>query len=302
VEIFVKFAVFFGVYEAEKSFAQNTLGQLLDILRQHEVYVLILDDASSSHVGDKLIKAFGDRYNVHLELVRNERSSGFRGAMDRTLFAFRHISLINQTFDYILRVDADLFFNRKDLARLFDSGLLPAQGLVGTTAKFRWRDLIQFLADLLPFGFRRRQRQAVVEHQWEFKRIRPVWWWDLGLRSLLHGFKRNFIGGSFQIIAGSTFYELSTRGWLTRKPLEGLGLVFGEDVMSNVLVKALNHPLVDLAELLPDWTCDMAINSHKGDSESIQANRYYLVHPLKGDAWGLRVRQELESLQMTHFE
>jgi len=302
VEVSVKLAVFFGVYEAEKSFAQNTLGQLLDILRQHEVYVLILDDASSSRVGETLLKAFAGRSNVQIDLIRNERSSGFRGAMDRTLFAFRHISLTNHEFDYILRVDADLFFNRKELAALFDQSLLPAKGMVGTTAKFRWRDLIQVLADLIPFGFRRRQQQGVVEHKWEFKRMKPVWWWDLGLRSLLHGFNRNFIGGSFQIIAGSTLSELSRRGWLDRKPLEGLGLVFGEDVMSNVLVKALNHPLVDIAELVPDWACDMAINPHKGDSQSIQANKYYLVHPLKGDVWGLRVRQELERLQVARFE
>lgn len=298
----MKLAVFFGVYEAEKSFAQHTLGQLLDILRQHEVYVLILDDASSSRLGDALARAFSERPNVHIEVVRIEKSSGFRGAMDRTLFAFRHISNLNQPFDYVVRVDADLFFNRQELAALFDSKRLPERGLVGITAKFRWRDFIQFFADLIPLGFRRNQQHGVVEHKWELKRTRPVWWWDLGVRALFHGFGRRFIGGPFQIMAGSTLAELAKRGWLNRKPLEGLGLVFGEDVMSNVLVKALNHPLVDLADLVPDWTCDMAINPHKGGFQYIQANRYYLVHPLKGDAWGLRLRQELERLQVGRLE
>jgi hypothetical protein len=294
----MKIGVFFGVYEAEKTFAQQTLGQLLDILQSHDVHVLVLDDASPSFVGKSLQAAFVGRQRVTFEVIRNEKSSGFRGAMDRTLFAFRHLAGNPQEFDYILRVDADLFFNRKDLAGIFESGLLPKQGMVGTFAEFRGRDFIQLLADLLPLGFRRRQVNGVVEHKWELKRMRPVWWWDLGLRAIMNGFRRRFIGGPFQIIAGTTLREWAGRGWLDRKPLAGLGLVFGEDVMSNVLVKALNHPLVDLAELVPDWACDMAINPHKGGPEFIQANRYYLVHPLKGDAWGLRLRQELERLQV----
>jgi hypothetical protein len=298
LEFSVKLAIFFGVYEAEKSFARSTLKQLLEILQGHEVYVLILDDASPSRVGDSLLKAFSDVSHVKFELIRNESSSGFRGAMARTLSALHHISLLNQDIDYILRVDADLFFNRKELALLFDSNKLPKTGMCGVKTTFRWRDLVLLLADLFPIGFRRRQRQGVVEHKWELRRLRPVWWCDLGFRALVHGFNRRFIGGPFQIIAGSTLTEWAQRGWLKRKPLTSLGLIFGEDVMTNMMVKALNHPLVDLAELVPDWACDMAINPHKGGFEFIQANRYYLVHPLKGDAWGLRLRQELERLQV----
>ncbi|WP_141730875.1 glycosyltransferase [Oligoflexus tunisiensis] len=298
----MKIGVFFGVYEAEKPFAQQTLGQLLDILQNHDVHVLILDDASPSFLGDSLARAFADRKNTSFEVIRKEQSSGFRGAMDRTLLAFRCLAESGRDFDYVLRVDADLFFNRKDLAGIFDGQHLPGQGLIGTFASFRLRDYFQVLLDLLPLGFRRRQIKGMVEHDWELKRTKPVWWWDLGLRAILHGFNQKFIGGSFQIIAGSTLSELSRRGWLRRKPLAGLGLVFGEDVMTNILVKALNHPLVDIAELVPDWACDMAINPHKGDSHMIQAHRYYLVHPLKGDAWGLRLRQELERLQVGHLE
>ncbi|HYX39328.1 MAG TPA: glycosyltransferase [Oligoflexus sp.] len=298
----MKIGVFFGVYEAEKAFAQQTLGQLLDILQNHDVHVLILDDASPSFLGQGLVQVYAGRKRVTFEVLRNEKSSGFRGAMDRTLFAFRHLSNSSQAFDYVLRVDADLFFNRKDLAGIFESHRLPKQGMIGSFARFRVRDYIQVLADLVPFGFRRRQVNGIVEHKWEFKRVRAVWWWDLGLRALRYGFNREFIGGPFQIIAGSTLMELSRKGWLDRRPLENLGLVFGEDVMSNILVKALNHPLMDLAELVPDWACDMAINPHKGDWQSIQANRYYLVHPLKGDPWGLRLRQELERVQVGHLE
>ena len=136
---FMKIGVFFGVYEAEKAFAQQTLGQLLEILQNHEVHVLILDDASQSFVGQSLQLAFAERDRVTIEVIRNEKSSGFRGAMDRTLFAFRHLAAQSQGFDYILRVDADLFFNRKDLAGIFESGLLPKQGMIGTFAEFRGR-------------------------------------------------------------------------------------------------------------------------------------------------------------------
>src|SRR5688500_10089488 len=87
----MKIGVFFGVYEAEKAFAHQTLGQLLDILQNHDVHVLILDDASPSFVGQTLQASYADRDRVSCEVIRNEKSSGFRGAMDRTLFAFRHL-------------------------------------------------------------------------------------------------------------------------------------------------------------------------------------------------------------------
>jgi hypothetical protein len=293
----VKLAIFFGVYEAEKDFAESTLRQLLDILQGHEVYVLILDDASPSQVGDALLKAFSGRSQAKLEVIRNSSSSGFRGAMARTLMAYEHIAQLNQDFDYVLRVDADLFFNRKDLASLFDSHQLPAQGLCGVMTKFRWRDLILLMADLMPFGFRRRQNQGFVEHKWE-ARLHPVWYWDLGVRAIAYGFRRRFLGGPFQILAAATLRELHTRGWLRRKPLARLGLIFGEDVMTNIMVKALHHPLHDLADLVPDWACDMAVHPHKHDPLLKQANKYYLIHPLKGDAWGMNLRKELERLQL----
>ncbi len=298
----MKLAVFFGVYEAEKEFARHTLGQLLDILGQHEVHVLVLDDASASRLGDSLAQSFSSKSHVHIEVLRLEKSSGFRGAMDRTLFAFRHLAKAQKQFDYVLRVDADLFFNRKDLARIFASERLPEHGMIGTFANFRWRDYLLFLADLLPMGFRRKYAGGVIEHKWELKRWKPVWWGDLGLKALIHGFRRRFIGGSFQIISGKTLAELLKRGWLDRKPLANMGLIFGEDIMSNVLVKAVGHPLVDIADLVPDWSCDMALQPGQMDSEQIQSKAYYLVHPLKGDAWALKLRRDLEALQVSRLD
>lgn len=293
----MKLAVFFGVYEAEKDFAHQTLGQLLEILQQHDVHVFVLDDASASRIGEALAQAYAGRNQVSFEVVRIEKSSGFRGAMDRTLFAFRHLASTAQDYDYILRVDADLFFNRKELARLFESDRLPKTGMVGTFTRFRARDYVQLFMDLLPFGFRRRKVDGVIEHKWEFSRSKPVWWWDLGFRAFWNGFDCTFVGGPFQIVSGQTLAELSAKGWLDRQPLLGLGLVFGEDVMSNILVKALNHPLTDIASLVADWSCDMAYNPRKGDWQEIQAQGYYLVHPLKGDAWAMQVRRQLEMLQ-----
>ncbi|MBC7659902.1 MAG: hypothetical protein H7249_09360 [Chitinophagaceae bacterium] len=294
----MKIAVFFGVYEAEKAFASQTLEQMLSILKDHSVHVLIMDDASQSKIGRTLVQKFGGLPHVTFEILRNEVSSGFRGAMDRTLTAYRHLANLDVAFDSIIRLDADLFFNRTDISKIFDPIFLPAKGLVGSAVRFRFRDFVQVLADLLPIGFRRKKIAGTIEHSWELKRTRAVWWADLGFKALRNGFRWTFLTGSFQIMGGSTLAELKARGWLDRRPLEGHGLVFGEDVMTSILVKALNHPLIDLDSIIVDWDCDLAINKYDSDWRTVQAKKLYLVHPLKGDEWSMEMRGILSAIQI----
>lgn len=289
--------LFFGVYEAEKAFAQSTLEQALGILESHDVHVLILDDASPSHVGETLALAISGKPRVSAEVVRIEQSSGFRGSMDRTLLALRHLANRSEPLDYVVRVDADLFFGRTDLSAVFDSSQLPRTGMVGCRTVFRWRDYVQVLGDLAPLGFRRRHERGVITHTWELARMKPVWWSDIGWRALGNGFGRSFLNGPFQVISGQSLSQLKEKGWLDRSPSAGLGLVFGEDVMTNVLIKALGHPLTDFSEILDDWSCDMFVQSEKCNARDLFDRKHYLIHPLKGDARSQSLREELLALQ-----
>ncbi|RZA23960.1 MAG: hypothetical protein EOP10_11275, partial [Proteobacteria bacterium] len=171
----MKIAVFFGVYEAEKAFAAHTLGQMLAILEGHEVHVHIVDDGSESRVGALVAAQFAGLPRITISQVRYEKPIGYYRLMEKTLSAFNAIANLPQSFDHVIRLDADLLFVRKDIARLFNENLLPKKGLVGMSTAFRKRDFLLLLSDLLPIGFRRAQRGGKISHKWQ-KRTRAVWW------------------------------------------------------------------------------------------------------------------------------
>lgn len=289
----MKLAVHFGVYEAEKAFASHTLGQLLDLLAGHEVHVLVLDDASPSNLGAALHDGLRGRPGVTWDVHRIEKSKGYRAAMDRTLFALKRVAETGERFDYFLRVDADLFFNRAEVADLFAPGRLPRRGLVGKLTEFRWRDYVQVFIDLLPAGWQRQVVGDHHEHGWALTRTRPVWWSDIGRKALQHGFRRRFVHGALMIMAGDTLADLKRSGWLDRTPSSSMGLVFGEDVMTSLLVKGLGDPLVDFSEVMPEWQCEMFIDPKSFDVSTSPLRDFHLLHPLKGDTAGLELRRNL---------
>lgn len=291
----MRIGIFYGVYEAEKDFAHICLGKLIDVLAQHELHIIVLDDASPSHLGKSLESQFAQKIRGTFDVVRLEQSSGFRGAMDRTQQIYRRFAERHPDLDYVLRVDADLYINRRDLSALFDAKKLPEAGLVGVPATLRGRDFFLLLCDLLPVGFRRRMRAGFVEHKWELSRWLPVFWGDIGRKALLKSPNRLFMGGAFQIIAFRSILAMKRKGWLDRTVLGRIGLIFGEDIMTTMMIKALGHPLIDAAKLLPDWSADLGLYPKKYSTAEIIARNHYLLHPLKNDPWSKQLRDELEN-------
>ncbi|MES2745846.1 MAG: glycosyltransferase family A protein [Bdellovibrionota bacterium] len=284
-------AVFFGVYEAERAFAAHTLGQMLEILEGHEVHVHIVDDGSESRVGAEVAARFANVPKVTISVVRYEKPLGYYRLMEKTLSAFQFIANLDASFDHIIRLDADLLFVRKDIARLFNENLLPKKGLVGISTAFRKRDFLLLLSDLLPLGFRRAQRGGKISHKWQ-KRTGAVWWYDLGLRAFLNGFRMNFMPGSLQIMGGDTLKALQAKGWLNRNPAFDMGLVLGEDVMTSILVKAVNHPLIPISSLLPEWKSELYLNAAQSDKQSLIDAQLFVAHPLKSDATSMALRMQ----------
>jgi glycosyltransferase involved in cell wall biosynthesis len=294
----MKLGVHFGVYEAERSYASHTLGQLLDLLSAHQVHVLVLDDASPSDLGAALRDQLGPgRPNVTWDVFRIDRSKGYRATMDRALFALSRLAGSDIGFDYILRVDADLFFNRPEFSDLFAPGRLPRRGLVGKLIEFRWRDYVQIFLDLTPVGFQRKLVGDHLEHDWAPTRTRPVWWSDIGLKALRNGFGRRFTHGALMIMAGETLDRLKETGWLGRAPSTSPGLVFGDDVMISLMVKGLGDPMLDFTEILSNCQCEMFVDPRKLDVSSSPLRDYYLLHPLKGDSVSLELRRRLSELR-----
>jgi hypothetical protein len=281
--------LFFGVYEGDRPYAAQTLDQVLDLLAPHELTVHIQDDGSPSYVGRRLAEQFSHR--VNLRLARIDQSAGYHGASERTLSLLHALAVEGQTYDYILRVDPDIYLASRRLARLFDENLLPDCGLVGTTIQMRQRDLVLWLADLVPVGWRRRQlADGRMEHGWEI-RAAPVWWRDIGLSALSKGFRGRIATGALYVITWSTLFTLHERGWLSRSR-QATGLVFGEDVFVNTLVRALGHPVFDINEFIPEWKADLFIQRDT-PVDTLRSRQLDLLHPLKDNAWAQSVRIEM---------
>jgi hypothetical protein len=279
----------FGVYEGDRPYAAQTLAQVLDLLAPHELTVHIQDDASPSYLGRRLAEQFSHR--VNLRLTRIDQSLGYHGATERTLSLLRALAVEGPTYDYILKVDPDIYLTSRRLARLFDGNLLPDCGLVGPTNQMRRRDLFLWLADLAPVGWRRRQlADGRMEHGWEI-RTAPVWWSDIGLSALSKGFRGRMVSGALYVLAWSTLLTLHERGWLSRSH-QAMGLVFGEDLFVSTMVWALGHPVLDINEFIPEWKAELFIQPG-ALVDTLRSRQLDLLHPLKDNEWAQSVRNEI---------
>lgn len=287
----MKILIFFGVYAAETDFAEITLKQIATLSSYHEVHLLILDDASHNFLGLQLKARVEGLFSGEVEVIRLPRSGGYYGAIDRTVEAFRYIVEQGKGYDYVLRLDADLYFCRRDLESLFSPSRLPLTGIVGPLLTMRPRDFTLFLADMVPFGWRRRKVNGCLTHCWELKRSAAVWWSDIGGLALRSGFRGDFIPGCFQIIAFQTLSKIHARGYLKRDR-KSWGLVFGEDVITNTMVRAVGDPVIDIKSIVPDFACEIFL-SENTSLEWIHQHQFYFIHPLKGQHWAQQIRQNL---------
>lgn len=288
----MKLTAFVGVCEPEAAIAPVTIDQLVRICRGRgvDLSLAIRDDASPSRLGERLVAQFQPALSHPIDLVRLEQSSGYYGAIDRTLDMFRHLAESGQGGDYVLRLDPDVHFCREDVGRLFDTRLLPVRGLVGPLLQMRPRDHVQVYLDLLPVGFRRREFDGRREHAWQLRR-RAVWFRRVALGAIRNGFRGQLVPGPFQLLAWPTLREIHARGYL-RQPRRAWGLVFGEDILTNLLVRAVGHPVVDVRELVPDWRCELFLDE-SATAESLRMSANYFVHPLKDRAWAHAIRREV---------
>lgn len=280
----------YGVYEGDRPYAAQTLDQVLDFLAPHELTVHIQDDASPSYVGRRLAEQFSHR--VNLRLTRIDQSLGYHGTAERTLSLLHALAVDGQSYDYVLRVDPDIYLTSGKLARLFDEDLLPDRGLVGTTNQMRLRDLVLWLADLVPVGWRRRQlADGRMEHDWVIRTV-PVWWRDIGLSALKRRFRGRMATGVLYVLAWSTLSALHECGWLSRSR-QPMGLLFQDDLFLSTMVWALGHPLSDINEFIPEWKADLFIQ--RGTPvDTLRSRQLDLLHPLKDNAWAQSVRRDMK--------
>lgn len=291
----MKLLILFQVWEGDKNIAPLTLGQFLTIVSGHENDVLIFDDASPSRLGDRLATLFGGKGPGRIDVLRSEHSTGYTGTIDRLFEALHWVVRCGRTYDYIVKVEPDVHFCRRNLASLFDPGILPEFGIVGPTHRMALRHFVQVLADLLPAGIQRRRGPGgTIERDLEFKRFRPVWWQGIGWRALLRRFTGVMVPFPFVVISCKTLAAMNAQSWFDLQRSQ-IGAVFADDVVFTMAVQALGHGVVDISTLLSDWSCNLFISP----TATAQTAREYwrdLIHPMKDTAWANALREELPLL------
>jgi hypothetical protein len=290
----MKLALFMNVCEGEYEIGLSAFQSLIRSCQGHELLFFVLDDASSSRVGQRLAEQFQRLTGQATDCLELPKSLGYRGNAQRAFMGLHRIATCGENFDAVVKIDTDALVIRKDLGKFISEVCTDGLGLYSEAHAMRARDQILYLADLMPFGFKRKKLDGVIQRQWQLSRNHPVWWADLGIKALLNGFRFRFIHGSFWFIGGRTVRELEASGCLSRNQSKH-GFVFNDDLLLTSAVYAIHHRVVDLSATYPQW--DQFLWAGKEcPLEAILSRKPYVIHPLKNNPEAWQRRQELLEL------
>jgi hypothetical protein len=287
----MKLALFMKVCEGEYDIGLSALQTLIQSCQGHDLNFFVLDDASPSRVGQRLARQFQTITGQPADCFELPKSLGFRGSAQRAFMGLHRIATCGQSFDLVVKIDADAIVARKDLGEFMAKVCPDGIGLYSEAYSMRPQDRILYLADCIPFGFKRQCIDGVIQRQWQFGRTYPVWWADFGIKALLNGFRFSFIPGCFWFLGGKTLQVLEAVGYFTRDQSK-YGFVFNDDLLLTNAVHAIKHRIVDLTKVSPHWNRFLGM-TEEAPLEYIKPFQPYVVHPLKDRPKAWERRREL---------
>ena len=288
-----RLAVMTFAYEGDRRLAFEMLDSLVRSFDGEPFDLFVTDDASPSYVGEQ-IRAWGRARNIAVTVVRHDEKRGFRGAIERTVRLLREIAEQKHRYDLVLRIDTDALVIRPGLARALLAMAKDRRALYGVQRPMRGRDRIGLLLDLLPFGLRRCMNGREILRQTKLSRLRPVWWWRIGLSALLRGFRFRYVEGSCYAFGGEVPRALADAGLLQRHRADGHGLLSSEeDVMSMMMCRSLGLPFVATDAIDPTWKHVNTIGA--GVLELAPEAAPYVIHALKDTPADDDLRQRIKA-------
>lgn len=289
----VRMAVLSFVYEGDRELALDTFDSIIRSSPAVEIDFYFTDDASPSRVGDALV-AWCRHRGFAAHCVRYDTRTGYRGAIERTLSLLREVAQSSQQYDFILRIDTDALVVRPGIAAEFHEHCVDSIGIYGVQRRMRGRDAVALLLDLLPIGFKRKRSNGVVERSYGFTRVRPVWWWRVGLLALANGFRFKFPDGCCYVLGGELPRALFEAGSLDLYRADRYGLITSEeDVILAMICHANGLKVHDLVEQDHTWAQMNWIR--EGILDAPADSIPFVVHPLKATPDGLALRAQIRA-------
>jgi len=268
------------VYEADREIAFDLLDSVLRSCGNAEVDLFFTDDASPSHLGEKIL-AWSKAAKINAICIRDEENLGFRGAVYRTIRLLKVIASQSKTYDVILRIDTDALVIRAGLGDVLQKMCTDREGLYGVLQHMRIKDRVGFLMDLLPFGLKRKfEKGARLSDSFSLSRYHPVWWSRIGFLGLLRGFRFAFVQGSCYFLGGDVPRKLLREGFLDCYDSRRFGLITSEeDVIVTLMCKAAGIPVHETDRIDPTWR---DVNIIGNDVLSRPPDLIpFVIHPLK---------------------
>ncbi|MBD2261271.1 hypothetical protein [Pseudanabaena sp. FACHB-2040] len=289
-----KIALLMCICEGELDIAHDALSSFIKCC-QGEITLFLVDDASPSYVGQSLADRFIQQTGSKAHCLRLPKALKYRGNAQRTFLGLQSIRDVGRDFDLVVKLDADALVVREGLEEEMAAYCTDGCGLYGETFNMRLCDRVLFSSDLLPFGFKRKSVNGVIERRWQLSRTFPVWWSDFGYRGIRGGFRFNCILGSFWFMGWKTFCSLSDRGYFRRDQSKH-GFVFNDDVLLTTAVHALKHPVVNLGQRSFSWKDTLIIHEETVQVNALWSRKPFVIHPLKNTPVSWRLRQEFKML------
>ncbi len=286
-----RIAVVTFTYEQDKDITFELLESILLSFRTANFDIFLTDDASASKVGEQVI-AWARERGMNAYCLRDDERQGFRGAVDRTIRILKLLAAHPVEYDAILRIDTDALVIKSGLDKALLSACHDPKSLYGVIRYMRPKDRVGLLLDLLPMGFKRHAKGAMILHDFSLKRLRPVWWSYAGMKAFTKGFNFGYVEGSCYALGGQVPRLLEQKGYLRRYDRNAHGLLTSEeDIIVTMLCRAANIPIRELDRVDPSWKHVNTIGERVLDCKDHEIP--YVIHPLKADNHGKTFRQKI---------
>ncbi len=246
--------------------------------------IWLRDDATQDGTWETLVSAVGTDANT--VLTRNAHPKGYHWLGQTCAQLLERIAPSKP--DLLIKIDPDTVLIRPGLADLFQerfaaygNGICGSYRInpLGVPRDYSYHARMMML-DLLPIG---PQRDAPF-------RWRPVGYFRHILKALLNGYKlgENVLGGLYAI-DGATLQKLATSGFLRAIGHGQRGMVWSEDVLISLGVKAVGARISPMNESLTDApTHILAVRPLQISQERLRSPVLLAVHPVKRDDVDLR--------------